>query len=1017
MALWTLAKRASTLSSVTDITHTGHENDLRPVSAARRLHLTVLFFDIVASTRLAEQVDPEVVAAVLHSVRAVCRSSIQRHGGFVVRLQGDGGLAVFGYPEPSEYDGRRASEAALDLVDAIAQLPFEDLPAALRPVRMHCGIHAGLVLVLQGDIERGWIDLVGDPPNSAARLASLAEPGCILAGLDALGAHAHLFSLGVDSYLQLLGRQQPLRVAQVQGRSQMSRPQNDLARLGTTTLVGRNGVLQDILELVETGLGKGCPQAVVVLGEAGIGKSRLLEETRRRLEGIGVVVLRGTCANYQGSSPLQPFLQVCECLPGLGVAGSDFADDTARLAAGEEVVARLHASAATARIALLLDDWQWADDASRQVLERLFHLPCALTIVLATRPASDNPDRWLGTTVIELHPFSEDQTKQAIAQWVPHLDPLTAREVHRRAGGVPLLVEELCHSLRAGARIEREVFNYTHLEPDPGPGGGVAPAWLFAAIAARVSRLPERWREVLDVASVLGATFPLRLLMDTMSASSLDAELVRLAEQHLVFLDGDQVHFSHGLTREAVLDTVRLQVRADIHRRALAALNKQADAVQAETTEAMAYHSFGAGDWLSAAAYGEKAGDKAVAALAFDRGRAHYLQTLEALDRMGLTQAAEQARWCALVHKLGLTCIFDPLALPRALPLFERGFALAQTLERTDLRARSAYWLGYMAYGFGRPRHAVAHLRAALADARTAEDNRLAAQIEAALGQSLAAACSYDEALSVMNRALAAKRGTARVGSSVAVGSAFTLACKASVLADRGEFEAALAAIREARALVSESLHPVANSLRNWSMVVLAWAGRWNDVLSVVAEAETAAERARALLPLAISRAVGGHARWMRDRDVTGYDQMAAAVRWMEDRDCGFFTAIYYGWLAEAAAALTRGEEARRFAAAALRRARVGERLGEAAACRTLAQLAATQGHFRRAERWLLHADVAARRRVSAREQALNAACRAQVLQTLGNEDAARAARREAVELLERLGLNWFAQRALTEGR
>jgi hypothetical protein len=171
---------------------------------------------------------------------------------------------------------------------------------------------------------------------------------------------------------------------------------------------------------------------------------------------------------------------------------------------------------------------------------------------------------------------------------------------------------------------------------------------------------------------------------------------------------------------------------------------------------------------------------------------------------------------------------------------------------------------------------------------------------------------------------------------------------------------------------VGSSLHPVANSVRNWEMVVLAWQGDWDGALRVVDESQRIAERSRALLPLAIARAVGGYARWRRDGDPAAVRQVAQAVRWMAARQVPFFTSIYYGWLVEMCVDSGRSGEARQWAVALMRRARAGERLGEAVGWRALGWEALRQGDLPRSRRRLRRAEASARCRRSRREGELN---------------------------------------------
>jgi tetratricopeptide (TPR) repeat protein len=288
----------------------------------------------------------------------------------------------------------------------------------------------------------------------------------------------------------------------------------------------------------------------------------------------------------------------------------------------------------------------------------------------------------------------------------------------------------------------------------------------------------------------------------------------------------------------------------------------------------------------------------------------------------------------------------------------------------------------------------------------------LAAQIEAILGQILAATCQYDQAITLLDNAVSAKQQRSRPGGGIAIGSAYALSCKASVLADRGEFDHAHACLEEAMALIGETTHPVANSVRNWVAVSLTWQGRWQEAERVAAESARIAENTQALLLLVVCRAAAGFARWARTGNAAGLQQLRDAVQWSEARHGQFYTSLYYGWLVEACAAEGDIVNARRYAAHVLRRAREGERLGEAVTCRAMARVAAARNDFAVGQRWLWRAETSARLRGSPRETALNQIVRGELLYRQGDAESARQTVAEAAAKLQALNMHWHAEQA-----
>ena len=946
--------------------------------------------DLCASSRLAERLEAEQFGAVLATLRRVCYDAVERQHGRVVRMQGDGVLAIFGLPVPDEDDSLRAASAALEAQEDIDREHRMPLPDDLRPLRIHSGLHAGVVLLADGDIERGRFDIIGDAAHTAARLAQYAPAGAVLVDLDSLGAHAQRFTLGAQTLLTLPGRTTPVRAATITARMGGVRRLDAAVRSGLTPLAGRAAMLAALTERIEGSQRSGDRRRLDLIGPPGVGKSRLLDELSALPQLAGWRVLRGNCADQSRSRALHPFSDMAEDLGASASSGDDFYNG-------------LRDVATQSPLLLLIDDWQWADDASRQLLARLLNDVQGLCAVLASRPMQDDLVGVDVAAAFLLSPLDERGSSQIVERWLPAADPYTVAAIHRQAGGVPLLVEELARSRLARRGLLREADH---------------PGWLTQLVASRLSRLSLEQQEVIRTAAVLGSTFPRRLLATVGGWRERDLDWTVLAEGDFLFAaSGETIRFKHGLTRDAVYEGVALHERRALHRRATRAL-AALDATP-ETREGMAYHAQAAGLWEEAADHAESAARQAMASFAMDVARRHCQSALDALEHGGLDQADHLRRWCLLTNALGMTCIFDPLALPDVLPTFERCLERAHAIGDVELVARSAYWLGHICFGLGLTRRAIVQLRDGLRLAAQAGNVRLGAQIQATLGQALAAAGDYAAALPLMDSALAAKQRGARPGGSVAVGSAFTLASKGGLLADRGDFMEAQAQFDDAMALAGDSVHPIANSIRSWSMVVLVWQGRWSELAAVSAESARRAHATQALLPLAISRACEGYGRWVSRGDPEGLRALASAVQWLQQRRGRFMSSIYHGWLVDALASTGDMAGARHQAAALFARARQLDTFGMGDGCRALALSEAAAGDLRRTARLMAYAERWAVSRGSRREAALNKLCRARLAQLQGDEvDTLRHAT-SAADAFDGMYMTWHARlaRALVGGK
>lgn len=1017
----------------------------------RRRYLTILFSDLSDSTRLGELMEAEPYAEMLGRFRRLCREIVARHGGHIARIQGDGVLAFFGYPQTQEDDGRRATEAALDLHAAVSRLAVGGTePTA--PLTLHSGIHAGLVFLADGDVERGRFELLGNVPNIAARLSGLAASDDICVSAETLGPRAQFFTTSERALVQLRGRTLPLAVYRVLGRAPAPYRSEATPRRGLCPFVGREPELRLLRGHLRRAIA-GTIQCVGLSGGPGVGKTRLIDELRRYAVAGECLVLQGYCESYLSAEPLQPFLQMLRTLFGLapgvqqpatlaavpfaGDAGlADTAIDTDTDTAETEADKQLRAALERARplvaaggaaqppavggavatlrglfdalatqqpLLLVVDDWQWADEASQLVLDAVLSLRRPILVVVATRASISEGLLVAPTATIELRPLDDAQAARAMEHLLPGVDPFVVAEIHRYAGGIPLFIEELCHSASAqGASWLKELRLGST-------------AWLTALIESRVARLPPAHAELVRAAAVVGNVFPAWLLERVTGHGAQDPLLLALAEQDFLFPaePPGTLRFKHGITRDVVYEAVGLHQRKDMHRRIAQALEVPGDGVLPEDRyEALAYHC-AAGDLPEAAArYAELAGDKAIAASALDRARAQYAAALKALDGMAPLTRELALRWCAIAQKLGLACVFDPLGLADNVTIFERGLALARYSGSMAATARAEYWLGYICYAKGLARAAVTHCEAALDLATLIDDARLAAQVRATLGQALLAGGDHERALALLDTAVDSKRRQSRPGSSLAVGSAYTLACKGYLLGDLGRFAQADECFAEALHLVGDAVHQVGSSVRHWISVVYQWQGRWEEALRRAEEASEIAVHVKSRQQLAMGRALAGYARWTLTREPEALQAVREATAWIEAREGGLATSLNHGWLVDGAVAIGRIDEARRHAARLFGRARQHDRLGEALGCRALARAAAKANDYARAEHYLRLALRSAQARDSAHELASTQLCQAQIELDRGRAGQARALLDLACSTFERLDMRWHLERA-----
>ncbi len=966
-----------------------------------RCHAALLFVDLCDYTTLAEAMDPEEVATLLGHVRAQVEAVVPRHGGLVSSWHGDGALCVFGAVESSEEDPRHAIDAAL-AVHALVRgsQPDSSLPAGFR-LRVHSGIDCGLIFIRRA-AGADTFELIGDAVNTAARLCAHAgrdEVWVTQAALDSFREH---FVSDKGEPLALKGKREPVMAFRVQRRSQVKTRYAAGRRRGLSPLVGREEQLSFLRQqLSEAQLGR--LRLVSVSGSPGIGKTRLLDELRRSI-GDFAQIFAGNCESLPSAVPLQPFIEVLRQLWQIepGMSQAEVSANVSRVTAGilgeaapaglvlakalegtlpaegrdpegvkqELVEALLELFAALGRsgpTVLLLDDWQWADDVSRQALGGLLRTlqRTPTLIVVASRDLSD-PLLASGAAVA-LAPLQHDESARVIGTILPYsLDLGLTQTIHDRAGGNPLFLEELCRALPTQASSGAEDLI-----------GSRIPSTLRGIIQVRVERLPPAPAQVLRAASVIGNDVPLWLLSHAAEVADLDDAVRALIESDLLHPSGvaGVLRFKHWTTREVVYESVRLPLRRALHGKLAALLEKHGREAARPVVEELHFHLAGSGAFERAAQYAELAGDRSAATCSLDLARLHYRAALDALDRAAPAPEHER-RWLAVFDKWAAASLYSPSA--EHLGLIHRASEIASRLGDTGGGARADYWLSWFHHALGDQLSAAAFGRRALALAQATGDEKLRVHLALTMGQILAATGEHAEALTQLSSALEA-RGSQTRGASEAqrprgypLAHAYALACKGFVHGDLGRFEEAYACFDEALGLLRGSGHAVEGSCLGLLAMVQMFQGRWEDALDTASRTQATAERVNGPYVFAMSRTVSGYARFMLERSPSAIAELLQSVSWLETRGIRLFISVNYAYLAHALTAsgdVARGGE---YARRALERATQADRLGEPMAHRVLARICSQEvGGAVTAWQHLQLALSAARARQSLREEAL----------------------------------------------
>src|SRR5438128_190916 len=563
------------------------------VLAGERRRVTVVFADLVGCSTLAEHLDPEELRTLMTGTFSELTEEVERRGGFVEKFIGDAVVAIFGAPVTHEDDPVRAADAATAML-AVVSRRSEGIPT---PLELRVGVNSGLVVA--GAVGDGTqTGVMGDAVNVAARLQQTAEPGQILLAASTWRRVRDRFDAEPVGALEVKGKSQPVEAYRLAGRHERGGREQ-------APFVGRREELA-LLELLWSSVRKGNTHVISVVGEPGVGKSRLLAELRPAGAERDVRVQCGA------ERAFGPFLDLVESILGGRPAGLDELkgsatqlgveeDDVVLLGsflglagappairgADEQRKQQLFAGVWKFLLAVsderptfvAVEDVHWADDSSPELLEfllqRLSGAP--LMLVLSYRPGFEQIERAelrASHTAVRLEPLSPEESVELAHGFlgVVELPGDLERLVAERAEGNPFFIEELLQALL-------ELGSLAVL-------GGVAvlakveveiPDTVQGTILARVDRLDPRTRSVLQHAAVLGRGSTTELLEAAVGDGSVADELVALARAQLVVTPAPgEWSFKHALIQEVTYETLLLRHRRELHEKVALALEQRA---------------------------------------------------------------------------------------------------------------------------------------------------------------------------------------------------------------------------------------------------------------------------------------------------------------------------------------------------------------------------------------------------------------------------------------------------------
>ena len=962
-----------------------------------RKQVTVLFADLKGSLELLADRDPEDARVLLDTVLERMMEAVHRYEGTVNQVMGDGIMALFGAPVAHEDHAVRACYAALRMHRAMAR-GAEDVRRRLGvDVQIRVGVHSGEVVVrsIGNDLQMDY-SAVGQTTHLAARMEQLARPGTTLITGVTYRFAERFIEAAPQGPMPIKGLRDPVEVWELKRATPVTSSLGAVARRAQSAMLGRSTELAR-LERLLAGAAEGRGQLVMLLGEPGVGKSRLVWELTRAAAAGGWQMHEAACVSYGTLTPYLPVrnlltkyfdvedgddarrirekvatrmvaldTRLAGAVPAILALGNVPNDDP-EWAALEPMARRqrmlkavrelLLAESRRVPLLLVVENLQWADSETHAVIEELAAALADARMLIVVSARTEHRRDWVTaapTTEIRLDPLLADSARalaDSILGPASELAELKRRLVAHTEGN-PFFFEESVQSLVETRALSGERGEYRLGKPIDSVH---IPDRVQAVLAARIDRLSPEGKSFLQAGAAIGAEVPVALLQ-MVSGTPTEDVLRALADLEAAdFLRTSALvpdlaySFKHAITQEVAYSTLLKDQRRALHARIVDALESSYPGERrAEHVERLAYHALRAEAWAKAVTYLRDAGERAVARSANREAIAFYDDALAALRHL-----PESRETFSLAIDLRLDLRPPLLQLGRLDDihrLSREAESMAQQVNDEERLARAYSYLVNYHYLLGEPARTVEYGARCLAIAERRRDPALATLARRYLGHSHHAQGQHRIAIQVLEDNLAAIDADV-AGSSAAAGTIAHVASSAWLawaLADLGDFDRADACLDRARAQADLAQHPYSQAIA-WTLTGAVWAmrGQTERAVPTLARSLEICEQASLSVWQPIPATLLGTCLLALDRKDDGLALLRDGVRRAESLGVMAYLARWTLHLAEGllltgdvAAARVTADRAMALALAH------GERAHEAMAWRVLADVAAREASF-----------------------------------------------------------------------
>ena len=652
------------------------DDDNVVVPVAERRRLSAVFCDLVGSTELSSQLDPEDLNEIIRTYQMYVQDIMTQYGGFTARYVGDGMLVYFGWPEARETDAEQAVRASLVVTSSLTQISVKNYP-----LRVRIGIATGIAIIgeLIGRGESRQLEAIGETLNRAARLQSLAEPNTVVIDEDTHTQIGDLFQYASLGAVHLRGLPAPVQAWIVLGESNVQSRFEALRGAQLAPLVNRVEEFSQILQCwQEARAGNG--RVVMLGGEPGIGKSRLVAEVEDRISWQPHASFHFYCSPHYEDTALYPVVSRWERSAGIAasdppaerlrkleaVAGTaelsrvdiallagllsiplddrypqlDFSAQRRREATFEALLRHIENVARSQPLVMIFDDIHWIDPSSLELLDLVIRRIQSLPVLLLATYRAEFVPPWADdpiVTTVTLNRLNREHSTELVAHIAADSGlPMTLRErIVLQTDGIPLFTEELTRAIIETSEARAALLALS------------VPSTLQTSLMARLDRLPAA-RQVAQIAAVIGRDFSLKLLaaIAEMSPADLMDGLDELVASGLAVQQDHASEiaysFKHALVQETAYHSLLRNRRSGIHA-AIVIAASEPSAVVAMEPALLGYHAAQARLYAKAVSYYRLAGERSAEGLAaietrtqLERGLQLCENLIEGLDRRRL---------------------------------------------------------------------------------------------------------------------------------------------------------------------------------------------------------------------------------------------------------------------------------------------------------------------------------------------------------------------------------------------